>query len=633
MKVRVFDIEANGLLDTITKVHCMVFSSIDGKEVDKFTPLELKAACKFMDGCDVLIGHNVIPYDFPAIEKILGYKYKGRMVDTLIMSRLQQPNRPAPPHAKDRKAAFRAPHGLYSWGVRVGIDKPEIDEWEEYTPDILHRCEEDVKINVAVYHALQEEAKGFNWRNAHMLSFKLFENLALQAKAGWKLDIKHVKRSLQLCAHWVGRIDRILEESLPYICKPAETKKEGEYNYVRRVFLKNGKYADGPIRHYGDDVHQVAAPFSRIECRKIKLGSDQEVKDFLLANGWIPDAWNTNDAGENTSPKLNKDTTFDGVEGGAGKLIVLRSRINDRASIMEGYLRNVRADGRIESQVTGLADTRRMKHKQVVNVPNADAFLGPMMRKCFIAREGYKLVGCDAAGCQDRMLASRANDDNLTRILLEGDKEKGTDAHTLVMKRVNVICDKYSLKHIKRGAGKNIGFGWKFGAGDPKLGRMIHGSREAGGEVREALRELFPAQARVMDELTAEWRKNAKRRMNRWGKMEYYDGWVTSIDGAPNYIASEHAVLVYTLQNDEAIFMTATYNLATRYLLAKYKWWDDFCIVNFNHDEFTTECREEIAEDVAKIVLKAYDDASNYFKFNVPQVGDAQIGDNWYQIH
>ena len=162
---------------------------------------------------------------------------------------------------------------------------------------------------------------------------------------------------------------------------------------------------------------------------------------------------------------------------------------------------------------------------------------------------------------------------------------------------------------------------------------MIHGSREAGGEVREALRELFPAQARVMDELTAEWRKNAKRRMNRWGKMEYYDGWVTSIDGAPNYIASEHAVLVYTLQNDEAIFMTAAYNLANRYLLAKYKWWDDFCIVNFNHDEFTTECREEIAEDVANIVLKAYADASNYFKFNVPQVGDAQIGDNWYDIH
>ncbi|MGL4584060.1 MAG: hypothetical protein ACRCVU_13905 [Flavobacterium sp.] len=162
---------------------------------------------------------------------------------------------------------------------------------------------------------------------------------------------------------------------------------------------------------------------------------------------------------------------------------------------------------------------------------------------------------------------------------------------------------------------------------------MIHSNKEAGSEIRIVLRELFPAQARLMDELTAEWRKNAKIRANKWGKAEYYDGWVVGIDGAPNFIASEHAVLVYTLQNDEAIFMSAAYNLANRYLEEKYEWGDDWMIVNFNHDEFTTECREEIADDVAAIVLKAYSDASDYFKFNVPQIGDASIGDNWYAIH
>lgn len=629
MKVRVIDIEADGLKPTV--IHCAVAMSLDGKEIERFEPHQMEEFKQFLDTLDVFIGHNILGYDLPAIENVLGYVYKGKKVDTLLMSRLQYPKRPYTHQAKDKKKAM-AIHGLYAWGVRVGIDKPDIDNWEEYTPEILHRCEEDVKINVAVYHELMKEAKEFQWKNAHLLTFKLFENLERQRKAGWKLDIEHVKRSLALCEHWVRRIDKLLEASLPYVCEKLETKKEGEYNYVRKPFMKSGKHS-AIVEKYYDDTSVVGGPFSRVLLRKIDLGKDQEVKEYLFTQGWIPDAWNYDDEGNQTSAKLNKDTTFDGVEGNGGKLIVLRSRVNDRASIMKGYLRNVRPDGRIESQVSGLADTRRLKHKQVVNVPNADAFLGPMMRKCFIAEDGFVLVGCDAAGCQDRMLASRANDPELTRILLEGDKEKGTDAHTLVMKRVNVICDRYKLGHIKRGAGKNIGFGWKFGAGDPKLGRMIHGNKEAGGDVREALRELFPAQARVMDELTAEWRKNAKRRMNRWGKMEYYDGYVIGIDGAPNFIESEHAVLVYTLQNDEAIFMSAAYNLANRYLDAKYEWGVDYRIVNFNHDEFTTECREEIAKDVANIVLKAYSDASNYFKFAVPQIGDASIGKNWYEIH
>jgi len=637
-KVRVFDIEANGL--TPDTIHCMVFRSLDDKQVDIFRPHQMKEAVAFMDSCDVLIGHNVLSYDLPAVKKVLGYEYKGKKVDTLLMSRLQCPNRQAPLTARGDPKAMKSPHGLGCWGYRVGRGKPEHEDWETFSEEMLHRCSEDTAINVAVYHELMKEGKGLNWRDAHMLTFKLFENLQMQEDAGWRLDVKHIERSLNLAAHWVGRIDRMLEASLPYICKPAETKEKGggPYKYVKKVFMKGSSpekpiYSESVLKVFGEDSHIVAAPFSRVEVRKIKLGSDDEVKRFLLDNGWIPDAWNTNDAGENTSPKLNKDTTFEGVEGVAGNLIVLRSRVNDRASIMRGYLANVREDGRLSSIVSGLADTRRMKHKQIVNVPNADAFMGPMMRKCFIAREGYTLVGCDAAGCQDRMLASRANDPELTRILLEGDKEQGTDAHTLVMNRVNKICDKYGLKRIKRGAGKNIGFGWKFGAGDPKLGRMVHGNKEVGAEIREALRELFPAQARVMDELTAEWRKRAKRRMNKWNKLEYYDGWVTSIDGAPNFIQSEHAVLVYTLQNDEAIFMSKAYNLAHQYLSERYKWGDDFLIVNFNHDEFTTECREEIAQDVAKIVLKAYADASDYYAFKVPQIGDASIGKNWYEIH
>lgn len=83
-----------------------------------------------MDTCDVLIGHNVISYDFPAIKKVMGYEYKGKKVDTLLMSRLQCPSRQIPVTARGDPKAMKSPHGLGCWGYRVGRGKPEVDESE-----------------------------------------------------------------------------------------------------------------------------------------------------------------------------------------------------------------------------------------------------------------------------------------------------------------------------------------------------------------------------------------------------------------------------------------------------------------------------------------------------------------------
>ena len=50
-------------------------------------------------------------------------------------------------------------HGLKAFGVRLGILKPEVEDWVNQPIEVyLHRCEEDVKINEATYEALLEEA-------------------------------------------------------------------------------------------------------------------------------------------------------------------------------------------------------------------------------------------------------------------------------------------------------------------------------------------------------------------------------------------------------------------------------------------------------------------------------------------
>lgn len=634
-KVRVFDLEANGL--TPDTIHCMVFSSLDNKEVVQFRPHQMAAAVEYLNSCDVIVGHNILSYDLPAIKKVLGYDFKGKKVDTLLMSRLQNPHRQPPITARGDKKAMLSPHGLGAWGYRVGRGKPEHDDWETFSEDMLHRCTEDVAINVAVYHELRKEAEGQNWRNAHLLTFKLWENLARQEEAGWLIDRPYMEKSIHMLDTWIRRIDAVLVKHLPIVYDILEAKKDGEYNWVKKPFMKSGAYSASVERHYaGLDVHLeglVAGPFSRIYYRPVDLGSPAEAKDWMLSQGWEPAEWNLDDEGNPRSPKMPKDGEFPGVEGKAGRLYAKRAKSVHRRANIQGWLSRVREDGRLESRVTGLADTRRAKHGNIANVPNAEAFFGEQMRKGFIAREGWTLVSADAASCQDRMMANRAGDGAFTKMLLEGKKEDGTDSHTLAMVGINEVLKRFNLPLISRGKAKNFNFGWTFGASDNKLGKMCGGSKEVGEEIREALRQVFPAKASLIDKVTAEWRKNAKRRMNRWNKLEYYDGWIEGLDGAPIFIKSEHAVLVYMVQSDEAIYMSAVYNLIHRFLEQKYKWGEDYVVVCWYHDEVTVECRDEIKQEIAKLIEKAFTVASDYFKLEVPQIGTAAIGKTWLSVH
>jgi DNA polymerase-1 len=636
-KVRVFDIEADNLYDEVTTMHCAVFSSLDGKEVDEFVEGQWDDMKKFMDSCDVLIAHNCIQYDFPVMEKLLGYVYQGKKVDTVLMSRLQNPNRPLPPTAYKDPDAMRAPHGLAAWGHRVGIAKPHIEAWMDMSEEILVRCRTDVRINVATYHELMAEGKGQNWKPAHLMTFTLWENLWKQEQAGWLVDADYIRKSIRMLDGFINRIDRVLASYLPMTLEICETKKDGEYNYVRKPFMKSGDYSASVLKHFPEyelmNDPPVAAPFTRINYRPVDLNSNDETKKWLLQSGWIPKEWNLDSEGNPTSPKMSKDEEFEGVDGKMGRLIVKRVQSRHRRSQLEGWLKRIRPDGRIPSRVTGLADTRRAKHADIVNVPNAEAFFGKQMRRCFISRPGWSLVSADAASCQDRMMSERANDDAFTKMLLEGNKDDGTDSHTLARDAVNGVLAPRKIHTITRGKAKNFNFAWTFGASDNKLGKMCIASKDVGGEIREALREVFPAKAALIDKVTAEWEGNAKVRVNRWGKKEYYNGWIKGLDGAPIYIASGHAVLVYAVQSDEAVYMSAVYNLAHKYLAKRFKWGEDYLVVCWYHDEVTVECRDEIKEEVAAILESAFAAATKYFKLKVPQIGEASIGKNWLEVH
>ena len=73
MKVRVFDIEANGLYDEATVVHCGVVADLKGDGVWKYRPNQIDSLLGKLEESDVLIGHNIIDYDLPLLEKLYGF--------------------------------------------------------------------------------------------------------------------------------------------------------------------------------------------------------------------------------------------------------------------------------------------------------------------------------------------------------------------------------------------------------------------------------------------------------------------------------------------------------------------------------------------------------------------------------
>jgi hypothetical protein len=173
-----------------------------------------------------------------------------------------------------------------------------------------------------------------------------------------------------------------------------------------------------------------------------------------------------------------------------------------------------------------------------------------------------------------------------------------------------------------------------FGAGDAKIGKIVKGNSQRGKQLKEEFLRGLPALGALLERLRAEWRRTAKKRINKkYGRVEYFDGIITGLDGRPIKVSSEHQILVYLLQSDEAVQMAAAYNWTIAQLKKKYRYGEQVHVVCWMHDEYTFECDPDIADDVKKISEEGIAWAGRFYKIACPHVGQGKIGRNWYEIH
>lgn len=155
-KIYAFDIESNGLYDTITDVWCMYIFDVLSGEKWGFRPHEIAKGIIKLKEADIVVGHNIIDFDLPALAKVYpalkGYTFS--VVDTLCLSRFLQPDR-----------NFESPpgHSLKAWGIRLGDAKgaygDEVENaWDKFSEEMFEYCEQDVNVTVQLYKVLCRSA-------------------------------------------------------------------------------------------------------------------------------------------------------------------------------------------------------------------------------------------------------------------------------------------------------------------------------------------------------------------------------------------------------------------------------------------------------------------------------------------
>jgi DNA polymerase III alpha subunit (gram-positive type) len=128
----IFDAEGDSLYPS--KFH--VISYNDNGEIKSLTSYDEMR--EWLLKQPLLIGHNILLWDIPHLERVLEIKITARIIDTLALSWYIFPKRKI--------------YGLEAFGEYYNIPKPPITDWENLSlEEYVHRCETDVRINTELW--------------------------------------------------------------------------------------------------------------------------------------------------------------------------------------------------------------------------------------------------------------------------------------------------------------------------------------------------------------------------------------------------------------------------------------------------------------------------------------------------
>lgn len=609
----IFDIECDGL--NPTKIHVLSYS-LDNKSVISITDYdEMRNA---ISNEKVLIGHNIIGFDIPVIERILGIKIKAKLVDTLFLSWYLYPS-----HIK---------HGLDDWGKHFKILKPKIDDWENLSlEDYVHRCEQDVLINIKLYSLfidyLSELYNEDYDRIVQYLSFKA-KCAQKQQEAGWKLDVDK-------CRGYLAE----LEDKL--VTPVSELKKAmPKVTIYRKMAPPSKPYKkDGSLSEVGkrwfDKLEELNLPKNYKLPINIEVGEEKpnpsspsQIKAWLESLGWKPESFKYVREDRFTERKIPQ-VRIDGPDGKELCPSVLKidhpaiehlkniTVLEHRIGILKSFLDNEKS-GKVEALIGGLTNTLRFKHKApCVNLPGVSRPYGEYIRGVLISEKGMILCGSDQSSLED--MTKRHYIYNYDPEYVKEMDRPDFDPHLDLAKVHGIVTQDQINQYLAgdktlkgtRQSYKVVNYSATYGVKPPKLSRTLNCS------VKEA--------AKLLD---VYWERN-------WAITKIVEDSVVKEVRGQMWLWNPVARLWYSLRNKKDIF--STLNQGTGCFC--FDVWVSKCtnkglwpIAQF-HDEIVLQIPEGKEKETETKLKKSQEEMNQTVNLNIILNIDVQFGKSYSDIH
>jgi DNA polymerase I len=461
MQTLVADIETDNLLPAMTRIWCLVTLDVATGQIDSYDSDSIHEGVRRLAAADRVVMHHGIGFDHPALAKF-GYDFPvEKIYDTLVASRLVDPQR-------------EGGHSLRAWGESLGYAKGDHEDWSQYSDEMLEYCKRDCEVTLKVYqkiHPIAPEA-------ALNLEFDVARIIASQERNGFTFNIEKAEK---LAAALYGERQEA-ESELKEIFQP--------------IYVPGKEFTpkSDNSRHGYSKGHTL----TKVVHQEFNPGSRQQIANRLMRQGWKPKAFTPSG-----QPEINEGV-LKNLPYPEAKAMVKYLRIEKMLSMLstsdKSWLKLVR-DGRIHGEVNTLgARTGRMTHRNP-NVAQADG--DKRMRELFIPRDGWKLVGVDADGLEARLLGHYLHRFDGGEF---ADRVVNGDFHSFNQQ----ICDLQD-----RNSAKRLFFGFMYGAGDGKIGQIVYDDQPYKGSkvaVGKSTRKKLSEGIKGLDTLVSRVRQAATTR-------------------------------------------------------------------------------------------------------------------------
>jgi len=631
------DLETDGLLDTVTTIHCAVLKDIDTGEVRGFRPHEIEDYLNELGRASEVWFHNGIGYDEKVLKKLHPERDFSHVTfwDTMVLGYLIHPDIKKTdyerwalwkPYAEFLKAEVKAEaegkeppvwqgpvpkyfpgdligrHSLKAWGCRLGNFKGDYDGgWESFNEDMFEYMIQDAEVTYDLYHKLMAHEPS---EQSLVLEHRIARLCGQIETNGFPFNMEEAAKFLATLVDRREELRRELKTLFPdwRIRLP---------DFIPKRDNKTRGYKAGVPVEKWKDVEFNPSSRDHIEyCFKSKYnwkpkeftdGGKAKIDEDVLASLDYPEA-----------QKLAEFFTID-------------KRISQLAEGDQAWMKLCKG-GKIHARYTpNGANTGRATHSKpnISAVPRVSSILGRECRALFHVPDGWVQIGADQQGLELRCLASDLavfDGGEYAKVVCEG------DVHT-----TNRIA--FGL-HL-RDSSKTAIYAVCYGAGDEKLGTIaVEDARKANQPVPKgrltaigsAMREKFESDLPAYKKLVTTVKSAASR------------GWIKGIDKRKIGIRGQHAALNTRLQSAGAVICKqwlCDFDDLLKSKGFKHGWDGEYAFLSFSHDEVQVAVRDnpELIEIVKEAAIVTGRSAGIPYDFKCPLDVEVKVGKNWATCH